>query len=206
MRKAGEQIPSDAGLWERTCLDLLVSLYLLRMNYQYLLTAGEAHLEKYPGYITGANPLTLFPKGARWMHNRLNEFEGNNSRPFDPGANYTLYGYLKYTVCLTGFFLAIVWSYEHNLLLAPLSVLLFYLLEIQFLFLFPLLIDRSKSPILTGIRKVFRIGILQCLSTVIPISFFMLTGILRKGDWTRNWHIGCLAILIWYNNDVRNRI
>ena len=182
------------------------------MNYQQLLGAGRAHLEKYPGYGPPSNLLTLFPMGARWMYDRLAELDEKNSppsdnnQPFDPKVNYTLYGYLKYGVCLAGSLAAIWWSSTHIPALLPLSVILFYILEIHFLFLFPLLIDHSKRPVIRGIQATFKIGMLKCLSIVIPISLFMLTGLFRKGDSVRNWYIGCLAILIWYNNEVRNRI
>ena len=176
------------------------------MNYQQLLIASRAHLEKYPGYGPASNLRTLFPMGARWMYDRLTELNGNNIHPFASKVNYTLYGYLKYGICLSGFLIVIWWCSSHMPLLLPLSILLFYVLEIHFLFLFPLLIDHSKRPILTGVRETFKLGILKCLSIVIPISMFMLIGLFRKKDWVRNWYIGCLAILIWYNNEVRNRI
>ena len=189
------------------------------MKYKYLIDAGKAHLEKYPGYEPVSHPskifhmgttifhvgATMFPMGAKWMYDRLNELDGDNIRPFDPRINYNFYGCLKYGACLSGAFLATWWLQRHGPLLMPLSMLLFYLIEIQFLFLFPLLIDNARHPILTGIREVFRIGVIKCLFTVIPISIFMMTGLLRKKDMFRNWYIGCLSILIWYNHEVRNR-
>ena len=176
------------------------------MNYQQLIKASRTHLEKYPGYGPSSNPLTLFPTGARWMYDRLIELDGNTIPPFDPKINYTLYGYLKYAICLSGSLAALWWFSTYSPLLLPLSVIIFYILEIHFLFLFPLLLDHSKRPILRGARATFNIGLLKCLSIVIPISMFMLIGLFRKGDSVRNWYIGCLAILIWYNHEVRNRI
>lgn len=185
------------------------------MKFKHLIDAGKAHLEEYPGYAPisvpgrmfplSANLRMMFPLGARWMHDRLNELQGS-IRSFDPAINYNFYGYLKYGICISGAFLAAWWLSGYGWLFIPLAILLFYLLEIHFLFLFPLLIDHSSRPVLTGIRAIFKIGIVQCLFTVIPISIFMMTGLLWKKDRFRNWYIGCLAILIWYNNEVRNRI
>jgi len=98
------------------------------------------------------------------------------------------------------------WFLNYAPLFIPLSIVVFYLFEIQFLFLFPLLIDNSKEPVRRGIREVFKIGIIRCLFTVIPIAFFMLLGLFHKRQRYRNWYIGCLAILIWYNDEVRTRI
>ena len=176
------------------------------MNYKHLITASREHLAKYPGHAPVSGPMTMFPGGARWMYDRLNELDGSDVRPFDPKINYSLYGYLKYGICLTGLSLACYWSFKFSMLLIPLSILLFYLLEIHFLFLFPLLIDRARWPVLNGIREVFRIGVIPCLLTVIPISIFMMTGLFRRKNSFRNWYIGCLSILIWYKNEVRNRI
>jgi hypothetical protein len=176
------------------------------MKYQRLISASRTHLEQYRGYQPVPNPVTLFPAGARWMYDRLKELDENNRPPFDPTINYTFYGTLKYAICLAGFSLATWWLSTLGLLFIPLSIFIFYVLEVQFLFLFPLLIDHSSKPILTGIREVFNIGLLKCLCTVVPISIFMMIGLCRRKDMTRNWYIGCLAILIWYNNDVRNRI
>jgi hypothetical protein len=124
----------------------------------------------------------------------------------DAGINYNLYGFLKYGICLLGSLLTGWWLLKHAPLVIPLSVLSFYLLEVPFLFLFPLLLDHSSKPILTGLYKVFEIGIAKCLSIVMPIAFLMLAGLFRKRNGLRNWHLGCLAILIWYHNEVRTRV
>jgi hypothetical protein len=120
------------------------------MNYQYLIDAGKTHLEKYRGDEPARGLATMFPSGARWMYDRLVELDSPNSRPFNPAINYNLYGYLKYGICLLGFFLSCWWFSVYAPLLVPCAILVFYLCEIQFLFLFPLLIDQSEQPILSG--------------------------------------------------------
>jgi hypothetical protein len=176
------------------------------MNYRTLIAASKEHLAKYPGNDCRLGLATMFPSGARWMYDRLNELDDHNVRPFNTGTNYNLYGFLKYGICLAGSVLSCWWFLKHAPLLTPLSALCFYLLEVQFLFLFPLLLDNSRKPVLSGLNKVFEIGIGKCLLTVMPIAFFMVLGLFRKGNHLRNWHIGCLAILILYNNEVRARL
>jgi hypothetical protein len=174
------------------------------MKFKALLDAGEMHLEKHPGYAPVSGPRMMFPQGARWMHDRLNELEGSTPS-FDTGINYSFYGYLKYSICTCGLLTSAWWLSGFGWLFIPLSILPFYFLEIHFLFLFPLLIDHAEQPVTTSIREMFRIGVIRCLSTVIPVSIFMMTGLIFKKDRLRNWYVGCLAILIWYNNEVRNR-
>jgi hypothetical protein len=158
------------------------------------------------GKTAAPRPANMFPSGARWMFDRLNELDGTDNRVFNTAINYNLYGGLKYGVCLAGTFLFIAAGLRYSYWCVPLAVVFFYLLEVHFLFLFPLLIDNTKHPLRTGIRSVYGLGLLSCLFTVIPIAIFMLLGLLRKQDALRNWLIGCLAILIWYNNAIRKRM
>lgn len=176
------------------------------MNYKQLIAAGRTHLAKYPGYAPASGIAGMFPSGARWMYDRLNELDEKDTRPFDAGINYNFYGSLKYGICFSAFLLSIWWFSKHEPLLIPLSILLFYLFEVQFLFLFPLLLDNARKPLLRSLRETYKIGIPKCMFIVIPISFFMMIGLFQKKDIFRNWHIGCLAILIWYNNEIRIRV
>jgi hypothetical protein len=173
------------------------------MNYKELIDAAVEHLRKHPGDGSGTKG---WKGGARWMYERLNELGSGYRRPFDAEINYTGYGCLKYGICLAGFFWSGWWLSTYEILYIPFSVLVFYLLEVQFLFLFPLLIDQVKRPVWTGIQEVLKIGLIRCIMTVIPISIFMMMGLLKKRNRLRNWYIGCLAVLIWYNDEVRVRI
>ena len=176
------------------------------MMYKYLIIASREKLTAYPAFETVPGPIHMFPWGAKWMYERLGELRPGHPMSFNPSINYNLYGFIKYGSCLAVSLLSALWLSRYHLLLTPLSILIFYLCEIHFLFLFPLLIDNTPRPILTGIRNAYRIGIVKCLITVIPIAFFMLAGLLRGKDNFRNWYIGCFAVLIWYNNEVTGRI
>ena len=186
------------------------------MNYRQLIAASKTHLlhantpipdmgEPVP-CMPAAHFDTLFPLGARWMYHRLQELQPADARPFNPGIRYTRYGLLKYGICITGSGISLPGLFTYGLFAIPLSIGIFYLLEIHFLFLFPLLIDQTPNPLLASIRATYKIGVGRCLITVIPIACYMMIGLLRKTNRFNNWYIGCLAIVIWYNHDIRNRL
>lgn len=172
------------------------------MRYRQLLDASKTHLAAVPGSLPNTAPSTqIFALGARWMYDRLLEL--GNQKPFNARAPYTGYGLLKYGICGIASIACLICL---GPLAIPLSIAVFYLLEVHFLFLFPLLIDSSPHPIRSSIRSAYKIGIGQCFITVIPIAVYMMTGLFRKTNRLENWYIGCLAIVIWYNNEIRNRI
>jgi hypothetical protein len=148
---------------------------------------------------------SLFHTGAKWMYDRMLELQPGDNRPFDPQTNYTGYGLLKYGTCTLATILSIAPLSKYGLLLIPMSIVVFYLIEIHTLFLFPLLIDRAKNPLRTSMKATYRVGIGNCFITVIPISAYMLLGLFRLTNPLRNWYIGCLAIVIWYNNEIRDK-
>jgi hypothetical protein len=150
--------------------------------------------------------INLFHTGARWMYDRMLELQPGDNRPFDPTPNYTGYGLLKYGTCTVATILSMVPLSKYGLLLIPLSIGVFYLIEIHTLFLFPLLIDRAKNPLHASIKATYNLGIGKCFITVIPIAGYMLLGLFRLTNPLRNWYIGCLAIVIWYNNEIRDKL
>jgi hypothetical protein len=174
------------------------------MKYHLLIAQSEANLNLNPIRIVGVISTDVFSLGAKWMFDRLNENEAEVK--FDKSINFAAYGFLKYGVSFfVGSFAAFLLG-NVNLFLLPLSIVAFYLAEVHFLFLFPILIDKVKSPIWTSIRQTYKMGLLTTLVTVIPIGFYMVFGLLNFKDPFRNWYVGCLAILYWYKDEIRNRI
>jgi hypothetical protein len=182
------------------------------MTYRQLITASKMHLGDVPPSMPGIR--SLFPAGARWMYDRLQELQPSDNRPFDADINYTGYGLFKYGCCLTGALLPITAISVYSRLplpaflpiLIPAAVGLFYFFEIHFLFLFPFLIDQCRQPLLASFQAAYKIGLGKCLTTVIPIAGYMMIGLLRRSNRPGNWYIGCLAIIIWYDHDIRNRL
>ncbi len=176
------------------------------MNYKTLLLQSQEHLRGYPVYIKHQISYNVFSLGAKWMFDRLNEVDPYKKGVFDPSVNFGFYGLLKYGICIASFFISAFLLFRVNIFLSPLGIIVFYFFEVQFLFLFPLLIDKVENPIWTSIEQTYKIGIIKALVTVIPIAFFMLIGLFDFKAPFRNWHIGSLAIIIWYKNEVRNRV
>ncbi len=148
----------------------------------------------------------LFRQGGVWMCQWLSVFENKQAIQYDTLVHFNAYGFMKYGICMAAFFVSLWCFFTWNIYLTPLSILVFYIAEIHFLFLFPLLIDKVEKPVLKSISITYRIGLLNVLVKVIPIGFYMVFGLLRFSDPFRNWYKGCLAVLIWYQDEVRDRI
>ena len=173
------------------------------MNWRDLWRQSERHLQLYPIYLSETPDLSVFSKGAAWMTARLNEMDNHKTTRFDPSIPFNAYGWFKYGLCISACIISAFLLFPLHFLLVPLSIVVFYFLEVQLLFLFPLLIDQVKQPILTSIKITYHLGVFKCMGTVMPIAFWMLWGIFSKNQPFRNWHVGALAILIWYKDEVR---
>lgn len=147
----------------------------------------------------------IFGIGAAWMQERLNEIRGE-TKVFDKTINYRFYGILKYFLSAIAFFITFYYTQNHIVLLTPLSIIAFYLVEVHFLVLFPLLIDGVKNPILKSIQLIYKIGLVRAILNVIPIGCFMFFGLFNYKKPFDNWYIGCLAIIYWYEYEIRNWI
>ena len=187
------------------------------MKYQTLLAQSQAVFDENPLYIKSSFFTNIFGVGAKWMFEKLNEkrheklYENTTETPpllnlFDPNINYFAYGCLKYGLSFAAFFVAILVFYTINFCLLPLAIPAFYIVEVHFLFLFPLLIDKVENPIFTSIKTTYKIGLYRTLTTVMPIGFYMVFGLLNHKNPYKNWYIGCLSIIIWYKNEIRNII
>nr|WP_067054738.1 hypothetical protein [Mucilaginibacter sp. L294] len=175
------------------------------MYYKALLRQSEQHLSGISD--TDNVPVTtqLFACGGLWMQNKMNELDGTNRIPIKPIA-FNYYGVLKYTACLLALFVSGVMLSFISMWLIPISIIVFYVAEVQLLFLFPLLIDGVKHPLTTSIKQTYKTGISRAIFNVIPIGFYMVGGLLDVKAPLKKWHIGCLSILIWYRDEVRNRL
>jgi predicted MPP superfamily phosphohydrolase len=86
-------------------------------------------------------------------------------------------------------------------LLAPLAVVVFYAIEAQMVFLFPLALDGSVRPFRTARAWTRRAGgTLAVLRVVLPLASVMLLGGLVGRGFGRCWCLGCLAVCLWYED------
>ena len=79
------------------------------------------------------------------------------------------------------------------------AVLLFYAVEAQMVFLFPLALDGAPRPFSESRRWTKRAGgTRRVMMTVMAIAVTMVFGGFAGRGFVRSWCLGCLAILIWY--------
>ena len=176
------------------------------MKYQHLISQSKINLELKPPIIKGILSINIFELGAKWMFDKLNENKTGREMQFNQSINFFAYGFLKYGISFFVFLVSAFLFFKINYLLLPLSIILFYLAEIHFLFLFPMLIDNVEKPIWTSIKQTYKTGFVTTLVNVIPIGFYMVSGLFNVNDPYRKWYVGCLSIIIWYQNEIRNRI
>lgn len=150
--------------------------------------------------------VNVFKLGGVWMCRWLSVLENKQAIQYDVLVHFNAYGFMKYGICITAFVVSFWCFYTWNIYLTPLSILVFYIAEVHFLFLFPLLIDKVERPVLKSIAITYRMGLVHVLLKVIPLGFYMAFGLFRFSDPFRNWYKGCLAVLIWYQDEVRDRI
>jgi predicted MPP superfamily phosphohydrolase len=135
-----------------------------------------------------------FAGGAEWMRAALGAIR-DGSVP-SGRASFQRLGCAKYGACLAAAALVVTLGgvTDANVGSTALAATLaFYVVEVQFVFLFPAALDRSR-PAWAGAWRLMRetAGTVRALATVLPIAARMLTGGLR------GWCCGCLEVLLWY--------
>lgn len=170
-----------------------------------LIHQSSLHLAKESHRVEEPFSWDVFRQGGEWMRTWLVAWEPGRTWNSE-AIGFNSYGWFKYLISMTAFLGSAFLFYAINPWLLPLSPIVFYVVEVHFLFLFPLLIDGVKHPLWQSIVITHRIGLFRVLAKVIPIGLFMIAGLFDLSDPFRNWHKGCLAVLIWYQHDVRNRI
>ncbi len=147
--------------------------------------------------------LNMFSSGGFWMANRM----GINSVDDKVIRDFNVYGIIKYGLSLIFATSAFLVTYSYNIPPAIiLAILVFYLVEVHFLFLFPLIIDKVKAPLWSSVKMTYSVGLISCLMNTMAIAQYMLFGLLEPHYPYKKWYTGCLAIIFWYQDEVRNRI
>ena len=135
-----------------------------------------------------------FAGGAEWMRAALGVMRAG--RPPAGEARFGWLGVGKYTAS-AGAALA-AWLAWRGLdaggwSAGVIALLVFYAVEAQMVFLFPLALDAKPVTWRTLRASVRRAGgTLRVMATVMPVAVRMLTGGLR------GWCCGCLEVLLWY--------
>jgi hypothetical protein len=171
-----------------------------------LLRQGARQLAARPAQVRQPLSPHIFTTGARWLSAYLPPQAG---RPggFDAAIPFGRYGSFKYGSSLLALLVvAGILAWLHLLWWLPLAGLAFYVVEVHFLFLFPLLLDGAAHPLRASVRATYRVGFLKALIWTLTLAAFMLVGLLRWRQPWRNWHMGCLALIQWYCHEVRDRV
>jgi hypothetical protein len=139
-----------------------------------------------------------FASGGRWMDEGLGYFRG--TPPAGPSAGLNALGLLKYGLAGAGALVCVAAAVPlRQPLVAVLCVPVFYAIEAQMVFLFPVALDGSPSPFREARRWTVRAGgTLAVLGVVMPLAFTMVFGGFAGRGFVRSWCLGCLAVCAWY--------
>jgi hypothetical protein len=139
-----------------------------------------------------------FISGAAWMELVIAELRGQQQRPVP--ACLQKFGIFKYALatlaasmvlCLT----IITRVHPFALLCIP----AFYAVEVQMVFLFPIVLDRLPRPFQTSWQWTRKAGgTLAAMRIVLVLAAVMLFGGLLQKGFIRCWCLGCLAVVLWY--------
>ena len=107
----------------------------------------------------------------------------------------------KYLVAGAAGVAAFALARRRSLLASPLAFALsFYAVEAQGVFVIPALLEGVDDPQTRSRALVAEAGgTLSVMATVIPIAAHMLTGPLIGRGAVEAWCVGCLAVVLWYN-------
>ncbi|WP_257451113.1 hypothetical protein [Archangium lipolyticum] len=141
-----------------------------------------------------------FRGGAAWMAEAMALVRGRPVPTTLPRAHGL--GVLKYMAALLAALGA--WGLAAfaggPLLVGPaLALLAFYAVEAQMVFLFPLALDGAAHPFRASRALTRRAGgTLSVMGTVLLLAAVMLFGGLAGRGVVRCWCLGCLAVVLWY--------
>ena len=142
---------------------------------------------------------TLFGSGAAWMRHALEWIRGTPLA--DASWDFNVLGFVKYGLASAGAFacLALAWWSSPWWLLGIVPV--FYAIEAQFVFLFPLALEGNSHPFREARRWTKRAGgTLIVMGVVLPLAATMLFGGFVGRGFVRSWCLGCLAVCLWYED------
>jgi hypothetical protein len=141
-----------------------------------------------------------FASGAEWMRLALAVLRGKPVETFPSRSNFQALGLVKYgaaSAVALGCAIAAFWVGVP--ILAVLAIPLFYAIEAQAVFLFPLALDGQARPFRAARRWTVQAGgTLRVMAIVMPIAATMLAGGFLGRGFVRSWCLGCLAICLWY--------
>jgi len=109
-------------------------------------------------------------------------------------------GYFKYGFALwASLFVACLFFNSNPWIASFGAFFVFYAVEAQMVFLFPLSIEGVSNPLGASLRLTRKAGGTGVVMlTVITLAVYMIFGGFFKKGLKRCWCVGCLATLVWY--------
>lgn len=142
-----------------------------------------------------------FAGGAEWMRRALGLVRG---RVPAGKADFGRLGVGKYACAGLAALLVLGALWRLPLIALPAAIVTFYSFEARLLFVFPLALDGDRSPFIAShqlVARTLRPGV--AAARVICIAFLMLFGGLAGRGFVRSWCLGCLAVVLWYEDSRR---
>ena len=139
-----------------------------------------------------------FVSGAEWM-GQIMAFVRNGQLSHHAVAYQTL-GLFKYglaTSLALSFLALVAWLHAWPFILG--AVFVFYAVEVQMVFLFPLALDGHARLLRESRQWTLRAGgTLHVMAIVMQLAAVMLFGGFRGRGFVRSWALGCMAVVLWY--------
>ena len=141
-----------------------------------------------------------FASGGQWMHRSLEILRGK-SLPM-PARKFNVLGSIKYCLAIGAALVPVIAGLVfHWHFLVVLAVPAFYAVEVQMVFLFPVVIDGSRYAFRESRQWTVRAGgTLAVMRVVLALATTMLFGGFVGRGFVRSWCLGCLAVCIWYES------
>jgi hypothetical protein len=140
----------------------------------------------------------IFQVGGQWMKKALKRMGVESLSRFKPPfqeLGYFKYGLAAWAALLAGCLLLQAGPWAAS----TAALLVFYLVESQMVFLFPLSIEAVEDPIRESLRDVRRAGgNFKVMVTVMVLALYMVSGGFFRENLKKSWCIGCLAVLVWH--------
>jgi hypothetical protein len=139
-----------------------------------------------------------FVGGAEWMRRALGVVRGT-----EPAgrARFGRLGIGKYTCASLAALLVLALLWRSPALALPAAILTFCAVEVPMLFAFPCALDGEQAPFLASrqlVLRTLRPGV--ATSRLLRIAASMLLGGFAGRGFVRSWSLGCLAVVLWYED------
>jgi hypothetical protein len=139
-----------------------------------------------------------FRGGAAWMRSAMSVVRG--SAPLGD-ARFAQLGFCKYTLATLAALLVLAALWRQPMLAVPAAIFAFYLVEARMVFVFPLALDGEVCPFRTSHQLLRRtLPPIVATARVMSIAARMLLGGFVGRGFVRSWCVGCLAVVLWYED------